>query len=218
MVGYGNVSPSEIKVKKITEYPRPTNVKSVRRFLGTAGYYRKFCQHFSCISVPLTNLLKKDKRFQWTAECQESFRKIKELLSKEPVLLAPNFNKPFTLHTDASDEGVGAALSQADENGNFRPISYFSKKLNKHQKGYSVIEKELLAVILALENYAIYVTSGTDPINVYTNHNPIVFLNKMRGKNRRLQNWFLTLQEFNLRIQHVREVDNRVADALSRVE
>ena len=107
-----------------------------------AGYYRKFCNHFSVIAEPPSNLLSKRMRFKWTSDCQNAFDKLKAILRREPVLLAPNFNKEFKLAVDASDVGTGGVLLQGDDNGVDHPVFYFSKKFNKHQKDYSTVEKE----------------------------------------------------------------------------
>ena len=100
------------------------------RFLGMAGYYRKFCDNFSVIAEPLTNLLSKRTKFIWTYDCQKAFDILKAILKNESVLLAPNFAKEFKLAVDASDTGAGSVLMQEDGNGIGHPVSYFSKKFN----------------------------------------------------------------------------------------
>ena len=185
------------------------------RFLGMARYYRKFCKNFSEVTAPLTEL-KKNVKYHWSETCQKSFDKVKNLLCLEPVLTAPDFSKPFRLAVDASDVGAGAVLLQCDNEDIEHPICYFSKKFNVHQKNYSTIEKECLALILAIQHFDIYISSSSKPTVVYTDHNPLVFLHKMKNKNRRLLNWSLMLQEHNLQIEHVKGKDNICADALSR--
>ena len=155
------------------------------RFLGLAGYYRKFCYNFSEITEPLTNLLKKGKQFVWNDRCQNSFETVKAILMNTPVLLAPDFNKPFKLAVDASDIGAGAILVQDDNNGVEHPVCYFSRKFNKHQKNYSTIEKECLALIIAIQHFEVYLTSAVTPIVVFSDHNPLSFLHKLKNKNQR---------------------------------
>ena len=96
------------------------------------------------------------------------------------------------------------------------PVAYFSKKFNKHQRNYSTIEKEFLALVLAIDHFEVYVNSGF-PLVVYTDHNPLTFLHRMKNSNRRLLNWSLKLQEYNLDIQHIKGKDNVIADSLSRI-
>ena len=180
------------------------------------GYYRKFCKNFSEVTAALTELLKKNVKYHWSETCQKSFDKVKNLLCLEPVLTAPDFSKPFQLAVDASDVGAGAVLLQCDNEDIEHPICYFSKKFNFHQKNYSTIEKECLALILAIQHFDIYISSSSKPTVVYTDHNPLVFLHKMKNKNRRLLNWSLMMQEHNLQIEHVKGKDNICVDALSR--
>ena len=117
---------------------------------------------------------------------------------------------------DASDIGCGAVLLQEDEEGIDHPVCYFSRKFDKHQKNYSTIEKETLALILALQHFNVYVETAHFPVIVYTDHNPLTFINKMHNKNQRLVRWSLILQEYMLDIRHIRGKDNVIADALSR--
>ena len=181
-----------------------------------SGFYRKFCANFSTLVVPLTNLLKKNVKFVWSEACQQAFDKLKALLASEPVLMAPNFHKPFKLAIDASDVGVGAVLLQEDSTGVDKPVSYFSKKLNKHQKAYSTIEKETLSLVLALQHFEVYLTSASGDIIVFTDHNPLVFLDKFKTKSQRLFRWSLLLQPFSLKIVHLAGKNNVIADTLSR--
>ena len=213
-MGQGQVKPTKAKVEAILKFPVPTCKRQLMRFLGMASYYRKFCNNFSVIAAPLTNLL--SKRFKWTNDYQNSFDKLKAILRSEPVLLAPNFNKEFKLAVDASDVGAGGVLLQEDDNGVDHPVCYFSKQLNKHQKKYSTVEKECLSLILALQHFEVYLTSSSSPIVVFSDHNPLTFIHKMKNKNQRLLRRSLLLQEYTLDIRHIRGKDNIIPDALSR--
>ena len=99
-----------------------------------SGYYRKFCKTFSEVTAPLTELLKKDVKYHWSETCQKSFDRVKNLLCLEPVLTAPNFNKPIRLAVDASDVGAGAVLLQSDYDEFKHSVCYFFKIFNVHQK------------------------------------------------------------------------------------
>ncbi|KAJ8023316.1 hypothetical protein HOLleu_35702 [Holothuria leucospilota] len=134
-----------------------------------------------------------------------------------PVLIAPDFEKQFKLAVDASDNGIGAVLLQADEHGVDHPVCYYSKKFDKHQKNYSTIEKETLALILGLQHFDVYLGTTSFPITVYTDHNPLTFLSKMKNKNQRLMRWSLFLQSYNVDIKHIKGKDNVVPDSLSRI-
>ena len=176
IVGQGQVRPLDAKIQTIVKYPIPTSRKELARFLGMAGYYRNFCLNFSEIAALLTNLLSKKVKFVWTDDCQLAFDKVKLLLQKSPVLKSPDYEKPFKLIIDSSDVGTGSVLVQEASDGLDHPVSYFSKKFLKYQKSYSVVEKETLGLVLALEHFDVYLGSTPFKIKVYTDHNPLTFL------------------------------------------
>lgn len=216
-VGQGMVKPIDAKISAILAFPAPSNKRELRRFLGMSGYYRAFCPNFSTLVCPLTDLLSTKREFVWTADCQLAFEAAKDLLCQAPVLSAPDFSKPFELQVDASNNGAGAVLLQQGRDCVEHPISYFSKKFIGAQQNYSVIEKEALALILALKHFDVYLGNSIRPITIYTDHNPLVFLSRMSGANQRLLRWSLFLQEYNLDVHHKKGSENVMADALSRV-
>ncbi|XP_076052821.1 uncharacterized protein LOC143032237 [Oratosquilla oratoria] len=148
VIGQGELAPPQAKVEAILRIPVPQTKKEIRSFVGTIAFYRMFIYNFSSLIAPLTDLLKKGAKFQWTESCNTAFVQAKSLLCTAPVLQAPDFSKPFSLYCDASNIGVGAVLLQAKDTVD-HPVSYFSRKLNVAQKKYSTIEKELLSIILA---------------------------------------------------------------------
>jgi len=215
-VGQGQVRPVALKVRAITEFAVPRTKRELRRFLGMSGYYRGFCKNFSDVVLPLTNLLRISQNFEWSDECQTAFDSVKNILSSSPVLIAPNYSCAFQLEVDASATGGGAVLLQEDEAGIEHPVGYFSKKFLKHQLNYSTIEKEALAFVLALQHFEVYIGSSSLPVTVYTDHNPLVFLSRMKNSNQRIMRWSLFVQDFNLEIRFKKGKDNVLADALSR--
>ncbi len=184
-------------------------------FLGLVGYYRSFCRSFSSVVAPLTDLLKAKARFVWSANCAQVFDNVKSLLCSSTVLSAPCFERPFSLQVDSSQVGAGAVLQQDNEKGMVHPVSFFSRKFNSYQLNYSVVEKEALALIWALQYFDVYVGLG-QPVVVYTDHNPLMFLNSFHCPNQWLIRWSLFLQAYSLDIRHFRGSENVVADALSR--
>lgn len=216
-VGRGQIRPLAAKVQAILDFPTPQNRKQLRRFLGMAGYYRGFCRNFAEVVLPLTSLTSVKTPFLWSPQCEDAFNSVKALLCSTPVLAAPDFGQPFKLEVDASDCGAGAVLLQEDSDGIEHPLCYFSKKFNQHQRRYSTIEKETLALLLALQHFEVYLGSSTLPIIIYTDHNPLVFLHRMQNSNQRLMRWSLMVQDFNLQILHKKGSENVLADALSRV-
>ena len=138
------------------------------------------------------------------------------MLQRAPVLSAPDFTRPFKLAVGASDVAAGGVLLQEDQDRIDHSVCYLSRKFNNHQKTYSTTEKECLALILALQHFNIYVSSLEVPLLVYTDHNPLVFLHKLKDKNQRLLRWSLILSEYNVNISHIKGRDNLIANCLSR--
>lgn len=215
-IGLGQIAPKRANVEAVTTFPAPRNKRGIRRFLGLVGYYRRFIKNFSDLANPLTNLLKKDVKFMWDNECQQAFEKLKATLITYPLLHSPDFSLPFCLATDASDTGLGAVLLQEDNDGTSHPVAYFSKKLLPAERRYSTIEKEALCLVKAILHFEVYLSASVNPIKVFTDHNPLIFINKFKGKNQRILRWSLLLQEYNLSICHVAGKDNVVPDVLSR--
>lgn len=181
------------------------------RFLGMVGFYRGFCQNFSTVAAPLTNLRDKIK-FEWTSVCQRAFEDVKSLLTVSPILVAPRLDKPFKLQVDASNVGAGAVLLQTSEDGVDCVVGYFSRKFNAYQLNYSVIEKEALALIWSLIHFEVYVGSGGGPLVVFTDHNPLTFLHSLQNPNQRLMRWCIFLQGYHLDIRHIKGNENVIAD------
>lgn len=147
---------------------------------------------------------------------RKQFSKLKSIIESGPILKAPNFQRPFSLYVDASGTGIGAMLAQADDNGLDMPVAFYSKKLNRHQRNYAPIEMECLGLVRALEHFEVYFSLGY-PIKVFTDHNPLVFIHRMRNSNQKLLRWALYLQRFDIEIQHIRGIENVLADMLSRL-
>ena len=206
VVGQGQIKPVGVKVEAVINFPVPNSKSQLMRFLRMVGYYRKFCKNFVIFAEPLIRLLQKSQTFFWTKDQHVAFTQIKTLLVTAPVLAMPHFQKPFIIYVDASDMGVGAILMQEDDHKFEHPISYFSQKFSNSQKNYLTSEKETLALILALQHFEFYITAAVFPVVVYTDHNPLVFLNHVKSKNR----WSLLLQKHSL------ERRNVLANALSR--
>ena len=216
IVGQGQVRPVTAKVGATINYPVPTTEKEVMRFLGMAGYYQKFCRDFATLREPLTNLLKKNTTFVWNGTTQKAFDSVKTLLISAPVLTMPDFGKPFILTINASDFGAGAVLLQEDAKGIDHSIVYCSYKFTTSQKKHLTSEKETIALVMALQHFDFYFTPAQFPVQVYVDHNPLVFLNRMKNKNQCLLRWSLALQTYDLCIKHIPGKGKVLADALSR--
>uniref|UniRef100_A0A1X7TVH1 Reverse transcriptase domain-containing protein n=1 Tax=Amphimedon queenslandica TaxID=400682 RepID=A0A1X7TVH1_AMPQE len=214
-IGRGQVKPEVSKIAAVRDYPKPRSKTDKRSFLGLVGYYRKFIPHFASVAAPLSDLTKKNlKVFNWTGECDQAFTKLKKLLCEAPVLRSPNLNKEMILQTDASNRGVGAVLSQIDNDGVEHPLVYVSRKLLPREERFSIVEKECLAVVWAIQTLAVYLY-GKEFL-LQTDHHALYWLDRVKSRNARLTRWSLYLQEWRFRIQYKRGKDNGNADGLSR--
>jgi hypothetical protein len=155
------------KVKLIEQLPPPTDVKSLRSFLGHAGFYRRFIKDFSKITKPLTHLLQKDVAFDFDEKCLAAFRTLKSALVSAPIIQPPDWSQPFEIMCDASDYAIGEFLGQGKE-GRVHTVYYASKTLNEAQLNYATTEKELLAVVFAFEKFRSYIVNSK--FIVYTDH------------------------------------------------
>ena len=202
------------KIELISKLSSPTNVKTVRQFLGHAGFYKRFIKEFSKIDKPLYKLLEKDAKFSWGKDCHESFEELKFHLTTTPIVRAPNWQLPFKVMCDASDLAIRAVLGQR-ENGKPHVVYYPRKTLNEAQRNYTTTEKELLAVVYALDKFRAYLV-GSD-IVIFTDHSDLKYLLTKQNAKARLIRWVLFLHEFNLQIKEKKGVENVVADHLSRL-
>lgn len=158
IVGNNEVRPDPSKVLAVKEFPIPTSKSQVRAFLGLTGYCRRFIAHYAQIAAVLTDLTRKDSpnKLAWTFNCQKVFDELKEAMTSNTVLRSPDFSRTFVLQTDASERGVGAVLSQNDDNGIEHPIAFYSRKPLQRERKYSTIEKECLAIKLATHALRVY--------------------------------------------------------------
>ena len=217
VVGEGKVEPAACKVQAIADFPGPLRTKkSVRAFLGLAGYYRRFISNFADIAAPLSDLTKASlpNKVRWTPDCEQAFTTLKKALMNKPVLRNPDFQKPFMLQTDASDVGLGAVLSQSDD-GEEHPVAYYSRKLLPRETRYAAVEKECLAVVEGIRNFRVYLDGTT--FVVQTDHRSLKYLHKMKDSTGRLARWSLFLQPYSFTIHHRAGKDNGNADGLSRI-
>ena len=217
IVGEGQLRTDPDKVNAIANLKPPRNPREVRGFIGMVGWYRRFIQDFATIAAPITDCLKKSRgKFEFTEEAKLSFQKLKDALISSPVLVNPDFTKRFFIQCDASDYGVGAVLFQKDDLGHEHPIAFYSKKLNPAQRNYTVTEKECLAVVDAVLKFRPYIELL--PFTIVTDHSSLKWLMGQRELSGRLARWSLKLQIFNFEIEHRKGSQNKVPDALSRLE
>lgn len=179
IIGDGGISTYPAKIESILNWPTPKNLKQVRGFLGLTGWYRRFIANYADITHPITEVLSKKRKFEWTPPAEEAFNKLKLMLTTAPVLKNPSF-------------GFGAVLVQIYDEGLESPIGFMPRKLNSSQRNYSVTEKECLAAIEAIEKFRCYVELLE--FEIITDHSSLVWLMKQPNLKGGLARWALKLQ------------------------
>ena len=197
------------KIEAIVNWKPPTNVSEVRSFLGLAGYYRKFVEGFSKIAIPLTNLLKKDQKFEWSDTCQHSFKELRQRLTTAPVLALPSEKDGYVVYSDASKQGLGCVLMQND-----RVIAYASRQLKKHEENYLTHDLELAVVVFALKIWRHYLYGV--PCRIFTDHKSLQYIFTQKELNLRQRRWLELIKDYDCTIEYHPRKSNVVVDALSR--
>lgn len=206
--------PDNDKIEAIKKYPRPTDKDATRRLVAFANYYRRFIENFAKLVQPLNKLTRKKVDFVWSFECETAFQTLKSRLASPPILRYPNFDKSFCITVDASNTACGAVLSQ-DFYGEDLPFFYASKSFNKAEQNKSTIEKELIAIHFAVNQFRPYIY-GTQ-FTVRSDHRPLIYLYQLKNPSSKLTRLRLDLEEYSFIIEHIKGKDNVAADALSRI-
>ena len=184
IIRQGEVRMDEKKLGAIREWKPPTSIKGIWSFTGFANFYRKFIPDFSNIVAPLNLLTRKNKPWVWTQLQQHAFEHLKHIFSSTPVLQIPDVMHPFSIMTNASLLAAGAVLMQMDENSDLHPCAYFSHTFSSAQCNYDIYDQELLAVILALEEWHQYLQGTAHPITVITDHKNLSYIKDPRKLSR----------------------------------
>lgn len=211
------IEPNPDTIDKVKNFPIPTNIKQVRSFLGLASYYRRFVPQFAKIARPLHAQLQTTKKVAWTDETTKAFNLLKEHLTSEPVLCKPDFNKEFYVVTDASKDGLGAVLTQKDDEGHEHPIVYSSRSVHGAEANYGISKLELLAVVWAVQLYRPYLLGSQFTVTVISDHSALNGLLKTKQPTGILARWIEILAEYDFQIRYRPGRVNESADYLSRL-
>uniref|UniRef100_A0A7N2MS55 Reverse transcriptase n=1 Tax=Quercus lobata TaxID=97700 RepID=A0A7N2MS55_QUELO len=209
VVSAKGIEVDEEKVKAIKEWPTPKLITEVRSFHGLASFYRRFVKDFSTLAVPLTEIVKKSVGFKWGSEQGLAFIEIKERSCGAPLLALLDFSKTFEIECDALGIGIGAVLMQEK-----RPIAYFSEKLNGAVLNYPTYDKEIYALVRALETWQHYL--WPKEFVIHTDHESLKHLKGQGKLNRRHAKWVEFIETFPYVIKYKQGKENIVANTLSR--
>ena len=198
----------DLNLKGIAEMAPPANYTEVRRFLGMTGFFWQFIKNYARIAKPLNAL---------PPDALEAFEKLKMCCMTTPVLAFANFEKEFQLETNASSEGLGAVLSQKQEDGKWHPIAFGSRELKGGEARYHSSKLEFLALKWAItEQFREYLKYW--PFTVLTDNNPLTYILMTPNLHALGHQWVAALAGYNMTIRYLKGSDNKVADALSWIE
>ena len=211
LVTADGLRPDPEKIEAVHNMPKPDNVKAVRRFCGFVNYLAKFLPRLAEVLEPIQQLTRKDVPWQWQHECEAAFEKVKELVTEAPLLKYYNPGEELTVQCDASEKGLGAALMQ-----NGQPIAFASRALTDPETRYAQIEKEMLAVVFALQKFDQYVYGCS--VTVQSDHKPLAAISNkpLRSAPKRLQGMLLKIQKYDVTIVYKPGPEMYLADTLSR--
>ncbi|ESK81584.1 reverse transcriptase-rnase h-integrase [Moniliophthora roreri MCA 2997] len=212
----GYIAMDPVKLAGIADWEPPQTVKGVRAFLGFGNFYWKFIGKYAHLTQLLNDLLQKDRKFEWTRQCQIAFDLLKTKFLSEPILVMPDVDKPFCIEADASKWATGAVLRQKGPDGEWHPCGYLSKSLSPTERNYEIYDRELLAIYRALMEWRHYLMGGKFKILVLSDHKNLTYFRTAQKLNRRQARWSLFLSEFDLGLVHVPGKSISQADALSR--
>jgi transposase InsO family protein len=211
------ILPNPAKCQVIVDWPTPTSAKETKSFLGLCSYYRRVVRHFATTAKCLHELASLDRKYkkgEWMPQHQTAFNDLKSALISPEVMANPDLNKPFILFSDASNFGIGATLSQINEEGNEVVIEYFSRGLTPTQQRYSTTERELLALKSSAEYFAPYLKSGRPTLVV--DHAALLYLANMPLLKDKQWRQFEVIRSFNFEIKFRPGKVHENADVLSR--
>ena len=216
IISHGRIEMDPVKIEGVSKWPEPTTVKEVQSFIGFCNFYRRFIQDFADIARPLHDLTRKTIAWKWTEKERAAFRKLKETITSSPVLIFPSENKSYKLEADSSDFATGAVLSQEGEDGKWHPVAFLSKSLNEVERNYEIHDKEMLAIIRALEEWRHYLEGAKHTFQIWTDHKNLEYFMTAKKLNRRQARWSLFLSRFDFTLHHRPGKNSMKPDALSR--
>jgi len=203
-----------VKVAGVHDWPTPENWTDVQAFVGFVNFYRRFIRDFSTIARPLFDLTRSDKAWNWDTKEQDAFERLKAAVTTAPVLVSPQDSEPFRIEADSSDFASGAVLSQQlPGEEKWHPVAFYSKSLSPVEQNYEIHDKEMLAIIHALEEWRHFLEGARYPVEIWTDHKYFMTAKKL---NRRQAHWSLYLARFDFKLTHRPGRSMGKPDALSR--
>ena len=217
IIRHNEVAMDPIKVRAVTEWPTPKNLKEVRAFVGFANFYRRFIKDFSKIARPLHDLTKKDTAFIFGPAQLSAFETLKAAFTSDPILAMWSAERETRLEVDASGYATGGVISQKGEDGLWHPIAYRSASMTEAERNYEIYDREMLAFCEALKDWRHFLEGLDSPFEVWTDHANLQYWRTAQHLTRRQARWALLLADFNFVLVHKAGTANTRADPLSRM-
>ncbi len=202
-----------VKIAGIAAWPIPTKKVQLQSFLGFTNFYRCFIKGYSKVVKPMTQLTGNDP-WKWGEAQQKAFEELKRLLAEEVVLAIPTEDGKFRIEVDASEGAIGAVLSQ-EQDGKWRPVVFLSKSLTVTEQNYEIYDKELLAIMLALDEWRHYLMGVAQDFEIWTDHQNLQYFQKPQKLNCHQARWVTELAEYHFSLHHKPGASNKKADLLS---
>jgi len=204
------------KVEAVTAWPTPQSQHDIQIFLGFANFYWKFINEYRRVVTPLTALLKKDVTFQWSPEADKAFRTLKKAFTTALILQHFDRTRPAILEADASNEALGGAVSQYDDDSVLHPFAFHSRKFTSAERNYEIYDKEMLAIVECMDVWRHYLEGANHKLKVLTDHKNLIWFTETKSYNRWQAGWAEKLSRFDFVIQFRPGVEAGKPDALSR--
>ena len=218
IVEKGHTRADPRKVQTVVDWPEPTNRKDLQSFLGFANFYRRFVRNYSKLAEPLTHLTSPSQPYIWSPAARAAFQALKVRFTSAPVLLHPDRKRQFVVEVDASDSGVGGVLSQRSaDDQKLHPCAFFSRRFLPAERNYDVGNRELLAVVAALEEWRHWLEGAEHPFLIWTDHKNLTHLRAAKRLNGRQARWASFLSRFDYILTYRPGTRNVKADILSRL-
>jgi transposase InsO family protein len=211
----GELRMSPTKLEAVSSWPTPQNKKEVQKFLGFTNFYRRFVKDFSKIAKPLHELTGSNP-WEWTPRQEEAFDSLRKAMTSAPVIAIPKDEGKFKIECDASDYAIGGVLLQQQTDGKWKTLDFMSKGMKGAEWNYQTYDKELLAIITALEKWRKHLIAAREPFEIWSDHLNLTYYRQPQKLSRRQARWVSDLQDYNFTLHHLPGRSNGKADLLSR--
>src|SRR5258705_10258123 len=215
-IAFDKIAMDAVKVQGVVDWPTPENTTDVHSFLGFTNFYQRFIRNFSDIAKPMNALLQKNTKWLWADEQACTFECLKTAICSAPVLVFPDPDRAYLVEADSSGYATGAVLSQMRDDKKWHPIAFINKGLSPAERNYNICDKEMLAIIRALEQWRHYLEGTKYPVQVLTDHKNLEYFMAAQKLNRRQARWSTYLSRFDLNLSYPPGKSSAKPDLLSR--